>query len=125
MVYQGIVLRHEEPRGKGLTEIARAGLLRLVRGDRELTVHTENLKLSGESPKQALAQVGSLLERSGASSLDRINLAAPSCEIDLGQEGLRYSIQDLAGEFLADPANPTVHACLSVWPNPESVRSAS
>ena len=31
IVYQGIVLRQEEPRGKGLIEIARAGLVRLVR----------------------------------------------------------------------------------------------
>src|SRR5271166_3140153 len=66
VVYQGIVLRQEEPRGKGLTEIARSGLVRLVRSDRELTLHAENLKLSGESPKQALAQVGTLLQRSGA-----------------------------------------------------------
>jgi hypothetical protein len=108
LVYQGIVLRQEEPRGKGLIEIARAGLVRLVRGDRELTLHAENLKLSGESPRQALAQVGSLLQRSGLLPLDRINLAAPACELDLGQEGLRYAIGDLAGEFLADPANPTL-----------------
>jgi hypothetical protein len=107
VVYQGIVLRQEEPRGKGLSEIARAGLVRLLRSDRELTLHAENLRLSGESPKHALAQVGSLIQRSGALSLDRINLAAPACELDLGQEGLRYTIQDVAGEFLADRSNPT------------------
>ena len=108
LVYQGIVLRQEEPRGKRLIEIARAGLVRLVRSDRELTLHAENLKLSGESPKQALAQVGTLLQRSGALPFERINLAAPACELDLGQEGLRYAIGDLAGEFVADPSNPTL-----------------
>ncbi len=54
LVYQGIVLRQEEPRGKGLIEIARGDLVRLVRSDRELTLHAENLKLSGESPRQAM-----------------------------------------------------------------------
>ena len=57
LVYQGIVLRQEEPRGKRLIEIARAGLVRLVRSERELTLHAENLKLSGESPKQALRRL--------------------------------------------------------------------
>ena len=49
-VYRGIVLRQEEPRGKGLVEIARAGSVRLLRGDRELTVYAEGLALRGESP---------------------------------------------------------------------------
>ncbi len=108
LVYQGIVLRQEEPRGKGLIEIARAGLVRLVRSERDLTLHAENLKLSGESPKLALAEVGVLLQRSGALPYERINLAAPVCELDLGQEGLRYSIKDLAGEFVSEPSNPTL-----------------
>ncbi len=108
LIYQGIVLRQEEPRGKGLIEIARAGLVRLVRSDRELTVHAENLKLSGDSPRQALAQVGSLLQRSGSLPYERINLAAPACELDMGQEGLHYAIKDLAGEFEADPSSPTL-----------------
>src|SRR5271165_2168296 len=104
VVYQGIVLRQEEARGKGLFEIARAGLVRLVRGERELTLHAENLKLSGESPKQAIAQIGSLLQRSRALPFERISLAAHACAIDLGQERLRYSLGDLAGEFVADPS---------------------
>jgi len=108
VVYQGIVLRQEELRGKGLTEIIRAELVRLVRSDRELTVHAENLKLSGESPKQAMAQVGALIQRSGALPFDRIHLAAPTCDLELDRDALRYSLQDLAGEFLADRSNPTL-----------------
>ncbi len=108
LVYQGIVLRQEEPRGRGLIEIARAGLVRLERNERELTLHAENLKLSGESPKQALAQVGTLLQRSGGLPYERINLDAPACELDLGAAGLRYAVKDLAGEFIADPSNPTL-----------------
>ena len=108
VVYQGIVLRQEEPRGKGLTEIARAELVRLVRSERELTLHAENLKLSGESPKQAMAQVEALIQRLGALPFDRLHLAAPSCDVELDREALRYSLQDLAGEFLADRSNPTL-----------------
>ena len=108
VVYQGIVLRQEEPRGKGLAEIARAEQVRLVRSDRELTLHAENLKLSGESPRQAMAQVGALVQRSGALPFERIHLAAPTCELELDREALHYSLQDLAGEFLADRSNPTL-----------------
>jgi hypothetical protein len=108
VLYQGIVLRQEELRGKGLTEIARAELLRLVRSDRDLTVHAENLKLSGESPKQAMAQVSTLIQRTGVLPFDRIHLAAPTCELELTRDALRYSVQDLAGEFVADRSNPTL-----------------
>ena len=79
-----------------------------MRSERDLTLHAENLKLSGESPKLALAQVGVLLQRSGALPYERVNLTAPVCELDLGQEGLRYSIKDLAGEFVSEPSNPTL-----------------
>src|SRR4051794_35369065 len=44
VVYQGVVLRQEEPRRKGLTEVARADVLRLKRGDRELTLEAEGLR---------------------------------------------------------------------------------
>src|SRR6516165_8698201 len=64
VVFRGIVLRHEEPRGGGLTEIARADLVRSVRGDKELTLHAENLKLRGGTPRQAFGQVGSLMQKS-------------------------------------------------------------
>jgi hypothetical protein len=108
VIYAGIVLRLEEPGRKELTEIARAGLLRLVRSDRELTVHAEGLKLRGESPGQTLEQVETLIQRSAAMAFEQIHLAASTCEIDLAREGLHYQLQDLAGEFLADRARPTL-----------------
>jgi hypothetical protein len=112
--YQGIVLRRQEAGGKGFREIARAAAIRLARGDQELTLHADGLKLSGESPRQALAQVGSLLQRSRELSIDRINLAAERCELDLGREDLQYEIHDIAGEFLADPSNPTFRAAYRI-----------
>jgi hypothetical protein len=108
VVYRGIVLRHEEPRGKGLTEIARADVVRAIRGVHELTLHAENLKLRGDSPKQALEHLGSLIQRSSALPFDRLNLAATSCQLDLGCESLTFSVQGVAGEFVADGARPTL-----------------
>jgi hypothetical protein len=108
VIYQGIVLRQEEPRSRGLAEIARAGLVRLVRGDRELTLHAEDLRLRGESPRHAVAQLGSLIQRSRELPFDRINLTAPACELDMGGEGLSYAVEDLAGEFVTDSTHPTL-----------------
>jgi hypothetical protein len=108
VVYQGIVLRQEEPRGKGLIEIARADLVRLQRADRELTLHLENPRLRGESPHAGLAQLGVLLQRSGQIPFERINVTAPSCQLDLGQDGLHFTLREVAGEFLVDPAAPAV-----------------
>jgi hypothetical protein len=108
VVFRGIVLRHEEPRGGGLTEIARADLVRSVRGDRELTLHAENLKLRGSSPRQALVQVGSWLQKSTAIPYERVNLAAPNCRVELGRESLGYDVQEVAGEFVLDRTNPTL-----------------
>ncbi len=107
VVYRGIVLRQEEPRGKGLIEIARAGVLRLVRADRELTVHAEDLSLRGETPKLAMSQIGALIQRSGELDFDHVSLTAPSCKVDLG-DGLTFSVQDVAGAFTADQAKPTL-----------------
>lgn len=110
VVYERIVLRQEEPRRKELTEIARAERVRAVRSDHDLTLHAEGLRLSGESPKDAVAQVGALIQRSGSISFDHIHIASPRCEIELGRDGLRYQVQDLAGEFDADRARPTFRA---------------
>ena len=55
-----------------------------------------------------MAQVGALIQRSGTLPFDRIHLAAPTCDLDLDRYALRYSVQDLAGEFLADRSNPTL-----------------
>ena len=108
VVYRGIVLRQEEPRRKGLTEIARAREIRLRRGNRELTLETEGLVVRGESPKLAMAQIGALLQHSGDSTYDRISLSAPTCDLDLGGDGLRYSLREVAGSFQSDRVAPTV-----------------
>ena len=107
VVYRGLVLRQEEPRGKGLVEIARAGEVRLIRGDRELTIHADGLALRGESPKLAMDQVGALLQRSGELAFDHVSLTAPTCKLDLGA-GLEFAVQDLAGAFSVDQTRPTL-----------------
>ena len=108
VVYQGIVLRQEEPRGKEFAEILRADLARAQWADRELIVHLENPRLHGESPRLGLAQLGVLLQRSGQVPFERINLTAPSCQLDLGRDDFQCTLRELAGEFVADPFSPTV-----------------
>jgi hypothetical protein len=122
VVYRGIVLRQEEPRNKGLTEIARARQLRLVRGHRELTLETDGLKVRGESPKLVMAQVGAMLQRSGESPYDRISLSAPTCDLDLGTEGLRYNLREVAGNFQADRTTPVVTVSYRVASKGSSTR---
>ena len=47
VVYQGVVLRQDEPRRGGLVEVARAKSVRLRRGKAELTLEAEGLSLRG------------------------------------------------------------------------------
>jgi hypothetical protein len=108
VVYQGIVLRQEEPRGKGLVEIARADLARLQSADRELTLHLENPLLRGESPRNGLAQLGILLQRSGQIPFERINVSASSCQLELGQDSLHFTLREVAGEFVVEPSAPAL-----------------
>jgi hypothetical protein len=108
VVYSGVVLRHEEPRGGGLSEIARARDVCLQSADRELTIRLEEPRLRAESPAAALAQLGALIQRSGPVAFERINVTAASCELDLGRDDLRFSPREVAGEFQADPAAPTL-----------------
>ena len=122
VVYSGVVLRQEEPRRKGLTEIARARQVRLRRGDRELTLEADGLQLFGESPKLAMAQVGALLQRSGDVSLERVTLAAPTCDIDLGKDILRYTPREVAGIFQADRGAPTVRVSYRIASRDASTR---
>ena len=108
VTYKGLVLRQAEPRGKGLTEIARAGEARIVRSGRELTIFAEDLQLRGESPSLALAHLGSMLQRSATVPFERVGLTSPTCTIDLGAESLSFRVHDLAGEFVADRDKPIV-----------------
>ncbi|WP_165248247.1 hypothetical protein [Paludisphaera soli] len=111
--FRGIVLRQEEPRGKGLAEIARAASLRLVESGRDLVVHADELALRGESPDLAMTQVGSLLQRSGEVPYDRVELTAPACRLDLGP-GLGFQLQDLAATMASEASGPTVRVAYRV-----------
>jgi hypothetical protein len=108
VVYREVVFRQEEPRRKGLTEVARARRVRLRRGDRELTLETEGLRLRGESPKLAMAQVGALLQRSASPAYERVNLSAPTCALDLGPGSLQFDLREVAGTFQTDRTTPKV-----------------
>lgn len=110
VVYHGVVVRQEEPRRKGLTEIARARSVRIRTIDRELSVETEGLRLRGESPRLAIGQVGTLLQRPLDGPIDRLSLSAPTCQLDLGEESLQFQLRDLAGVFQADRGTATVRA---------------
>jgi hypothetical protein len=110
VVYRGVVVRQEEPRRHGLTEIARAQRVRLVRSDREVVVETEGLRLRGESPRLAMGQVGALLQRSLPEAVERVSLTAPTCRLDLGDKSLRFDLRDLAGAYQSRQGVPTLHA---------------
>jgi hypothetical protein len=113
VLYRGVVLRQEEPGRKDSrrAEVARAESLELRRDGDELTLQVDGLRLRGPSPKGALTQVVTLLQRIGGSSeFRRINLAAHSCEIDLGTSGLSYSLRDLAGTLEVDSSRSTITA---------------
>ncbi|GAC1466878.1 MAG: hypothetical protein NVSMB9_07870 [Isosphaeraceae bacterium] len=114
VVYQGVVLRQEEPSRKKSIELARATTLRLCRGDRELTLLAEGLRLRAESPGQAMAQIGSILQRSGVSNYERVSLTAPSCDLDLGSGVSPYRLTEVVGSFLSDPLAPSVRASFRV-----------
>jgi hypothetical protein len=105
-VFHGIVLRQEEPRSKGLVEIARADLARILRSDRDLTLHLENPRVRCESPRNGLAQLGVLFQRSGQIPFDRINVSAPTCLLEMGRDDVAFTLREVAGEFLVDPAAP-------------------
>jgi hypothetical protein len=106
VLYEAVVVRQEEPRQQGLSEVARADLVRLVEDERDLVLHVENLKLRGESPTAAVAQLESFMQRSGPLPFDRIHLTAPTGSIELGREDLRFTLRDIAGEFIADRSQP-------------------
>lgn len=107
VLYRGIVLRQEEPRGQGLAEVARAKSLRLVPSGRDLIVHAEELALRGDGPAEAMARLGGFLQRSGEVTYDRVDLTASSCRIDLGP-GLAFQAGDVAASLTSDAAGPTL-----------------
>ena len=76
---RGIVLRQEEPRGKGLAEIARADLVRLQRADRELTILLENPRAPrGKPPRDAWLSSACSCSAPSQIPFERISVTAPS-----------------------------------------------
>jgi hypothetical protein len=108
VVYQGIVLRQDEPRRGGLTEIARARSIRLRKNGSVLALEADGLTLRADGPKQAMAQVGTLLSGVGSGAYKQVSLAASSCVIDLGgsAKGLTFELRDLAATFQDDASSP-------------------
>lgn len=117
--YHGVVFRQEEPRGKGLMELARASVVRLRRGDRELMLEAGGLTIRADSPRAAMAQVGVLLQRSGDSTYERVSLSAPDCLLDLGAGVPSYRLREVVGQFVADRSAPTVRASYRVVADPK------
>ena len=109
VVYQGVVLRQDEPRRGGLVEIARAKSVRLHRGSAELVLEAEGLSLRADGPKGAMAQVGALLSGAGQGAYRRVSLAAPSARVELGS-GLAFDLRDLAATYQADAKAPGLSA---------------
>ncbi len=117
VLYRGVVLRQDEPRGGALAEIVRAQEVRISTADRELTIHVENPRVRADSPRSAVSQLGAILERSGRVPFERINLIAPTCELDLGQPGLQFKLRNLAGEYVADRSMPLMRVAYRLADN--------
>jgi hypothetical protein len=126
VVYRGVVLRQEELRRKGWIEIARAAEIRLGRGGGELTVAIDGLRLRGESPRQAMAQIAALLQRAGeAPEFPSVSVTAPECELVLGngeQGTLRYRLKDVIGNFRADALAPAAIVSYRITDEESSTR---
>ncbi len=114
VVYRGLVLRAQEPGGKGFAEIGRADLVRLSHSDHDLTVLLENPRLHAAGPSQGMALVDMIIQRSISVPVERIGVSAPECRLDLGKDDLQFTFTEVAGEFLADPAAPTLRLAYSV-----------
>jgi hypothetical protein len=114
VVYRGLVLRAQEPQGKGFAEIGRADLVRMNRTDRDLTVLVENPRLHAASPTQGMALLDLIIQRSVSIPFERLGLSATACGLDLGRDDLQFTFTDIAGEFLADPAAPTLKIAYGV-----------
>ena len=122
VVYRGVVLRGQEPRGKGFAEIGRADSVRLNRSDHELTVLLENPVLHAESPALGLARLDQFIQRSVSLPFERVTLNAPTCQIELGRDDLNFTFKDVAGEFLSDASEPTLKLAYEVPGNGKSSR---
>lgn len=122
VVFRGVIVRQEEPRRRGLVEVARAGSVRLRRTGKELIIEADGLRLRGESPRLAVAQVGALLQRPISGGLERITVSAPSCRLDLGDASPRFDMRDVAAVYQADRGVPTLRASYRIVSRGASTR---
>ena len=112
LVYQGIVLRQEEPRGKGLIEIARAGLVRLVRSRARADAPRREPEAQRREP-----EAGAGAGRSAAPALGRTSLRADQsgrpCLRARPRPG-RTSVRDrgAGGRVCGRPVAPDSPRCL-------------
>ncbi len=83
-------------------------MVRLSRSDHDLTVLLENPQLHASSPAQGMAFLDRIIQRSISIPFERIGLSAPACRLDLGKDDLQFTFMDVAGEFISDPAAPTL-----------------
>ncbi|MFO0958928.1 MAG: hypothetical protein U0800_16120 [Isosphaeraceae bacterium] len=115
-VYEGVSIRHREPRSESHAEIAHADRLIVGRAHRELRLTAEGLRLSGDGPRQVLEQVADWIKLDGVgqSGWDRVTLLAPSCRVELGGSDLAFQVRDLAGTYQADRGAPTFSASCRV-----------
>jgi hypothetical protein len=120
--YRGLVLRREEPRRRGLTELARAARVRIRRGESELVLETEGLQLEVESPRLALAEVGALLQRSGGIPYERVSLSASTCDLELGSDLAAFHVRDVVATYQSDRALPAVRASYRLGSNGSMTR---
>ena len=112
VTYKGVVLRQDEPRRGTQVEIVRARSVRLRKSGHELIFETDGLVLRSPGPRQAMAEVGTLLGAAGAGDYRQVSLAAPTCAVDLGgtAKGLRYELRDVAATFQNDSKAPGLSA---------------
>ncbi len=112
-VLQGIVLRHEEPRGKTFHEVARAERVTIHRSGGEFLVEASNLLLRGENGKQAVEVALGQLGRVAEGSWSRMSLTAPTCEIELGTDGpsvVGFTVREVVATCRVEGGTPVLSA---------------
>ena len=116
-VLRGVVFRQEEPRGKAFAELARAEEVRILRRAGEIIVEAKGLHLRGDGPRQAMDQITALLARAGDGPRGHVSLSAPTCLVDLGDDGpggIAYTLREVAATFGAEGGTPVLRASYRV-----------
>jgi hypothetical protein len=111
---RGVVIRQDDPgtKAQGIGEIARAAVLRLRSDGAMLQIEADGLTLRAASPRQALAQLGGLLQRAGTNGATEVSLLAASCHVEPGAGLSRFRLRDLAGMLKVEAKSLTLSASL-------------